>query len=79
MVRTRKVKITSEFGEFEYLLTVITKNGIEATISGKACAVECGDGDALFLKSKGNCFFPEQVQSGESNPNIPSGEVDCFE
>lgn len=64
-------------GKFLYKLVCIANDGIEITVKGSACAIQCGEAAAIFYKRKG-CFFGTQFNGLIFDGSIPASEEDCF-
>ncbi|MBK7939865.1 MAG: hypothetical protein IPJ82_23520 [Lewinellaceae bacterium] len=65
---------------FYYKVIAETSSGESKTIEGSACSIVCNpDGSLLPVTNPDGCGFPDQFNNnGQFDPNIPTGEQQCF-
>ena len=67
--------------QYDYIISVTSKNQISKTFKGSVCAIFCGEFfDIPTPDSIANCSFPLQFNpdSGYDNTIDPEEDIDCF-
>lgn len=68
-----------EEGLYDFTIQLETTDGTVEVLQGKVCNYPCNEAQTDKLDAT-NCQFPSQVNDGQFDPTIPSGETnDCFE